>query len=258
MSSHCVWSPTSGKVRASALQFAVAGLSATEPLDGVPMHRAFMPLVEAFHQAANISRATLYGCVADPQMPVHLQEDARTPFLGFCGPSWKSGGTVLLAINPGGGGDAYQNRTPQDAELIPLIRQFMSSTPQDAGIVFHHMCDSYRRQVQSWNLWRILQPTLDACGDSIDEVCYLNIFPYRTVGDAKPAQGALRQAWSLIVHPLLTVLEPGLVVALGKKAGNVAAKLHSPPPGLFVVPRTIGDSYVSPEAHAVLDQLRLS
>lgn len=221
------------------------------------MQRTLTPLVEAFHHAANIRRATLYGCEDDHQMPLHLQDDARTPFLGFCGPKWKSGGVVVLAINPGGGGDAYKRRTHQDAELIPLIRQFMTSVPQDVGIVFYDMCDSYRQQVQTWNLWRILRPTLDACGCSIDEVCYLNIFPYRTLGDAKPTEAALRRAWSLIVQPLLTVLDPAMVVALGKKAGNVAMKLHSQPPRLFVVPRTIGDSYVSHEAQAVLDQIRL-
>lgn len=212
--------------------------------------------IEAFQHAMNVPRSALYLADSDPQMPRYLPNDARSPFLGFCGAKWTTGGILLLAINPGGGGDTYQNRTPQDTELIPLIQEFRSTPSSQAPEAFERMCNSYRRQVQAWNLWRILAPTLDACGCTIEEVCYLNIFPYRTAKDAKPAQLALRNAWTFVTKPLLDALQPGRIIALGKKAGDIAAKLHVSPPPLHIVPRTIGDTYISHEAQAVLDQLR--
>jgi hypothetical protein len=213
-------------------------------------------LAVAFHGAASVTRAALYGTQSDLQLPKYLQADARVPFLGFCGPRYSAGGCVLLAINPGGGGDAYSQRTPQDAELIPLIEKFVAASQANVANDFEKMSRNYAAQAQTWNLWRILGPTIAACRSSIDQVCYLNIFPYRTAKDALPSASALRKAWELIVVPLLGALRPSKLVALGKKAGNVAERFHRPPPRLFVVPRTIGDSYVSAEAEQVLASIR--
>lgn len=212
--------------------------------------------VTAFHRATQVTRAELYGTPNDTQLPLNLQTDAGIPFLGFCGPQYAKGGVVLLAINPGGGGDAYASRTRQDSELIPLIENFVSATPTEATAEFERMCASYSTQVQTWNLWRILQPTMEACCANIDQVCYLNLFPYRTRKDARPSSRALSAAWLKVVAPLLLALQPSLLVALGKKAGGVAERYHQRPPPLFVVPRTIGDTYVSTDAERVLSAIR--
>jgi len=213
-------------------------------------------LATAFHRAAQVTRAALYGTQTDSQLPLHLQSDARVPFLGFCGPRYRRGGPVLLAINPGGGGDAYASRTPQDCELIPLLEAFVRANPAELPEAFERMCASYSAHAQTWNLWRILRPTLEACGTPVEEVCYLNLFPYRTAKDARPASRALTAAWTQVVAPLLQALQPSRLVALGKKSGGVAERFHREPPPLFVVPRTIGDTYVSEDAQRVLAAIR--
>jgi len=152
-------------------------------------------LAPAFHRASRITRAALYGTQNDSQLPLNLQSDARVPFLGFCGPGYRKGGVVLLAINPGGGGDAYSSRTPQDSKLIPLIETFVAATPSVVPSAFERMCASYSAQAQTWNLWRIMLPTLEACQSTADHVCYLNLFPYRTAKDARPSARALNVAW---------------------------------------------------------------
>lgn len=212
-------------------------------------------LVQVFHRVAQVTRASLYETPDDPQLPLNLQSDARIPFLGFCGPRYENRGVVVLAINPGGGGNSYTSRTPQDSALIPLIEKF-ASAPSASTSAFETMCESYSAQVQTWNLWRILRPTLEASGTTLEHACYLNIFPYRTERDVRPSSQALVNAWQKVVSPLLEVLDPSLIVALGKKAGSVADRFHRPPPTLFVVPRTIGDSYVSAEAERVLASIR--
>lgn len=189
-------------------------------------------------------------------MPCNLQDDAAIPFLGFCGGDYRRGGCVLLAINPGGGGDAYTQRTPQDQKLIPLIQQFTSSDDSSVVASFDAMSANYSALAQSWNLWRILKPTIEACGFTIDQVCYLNCFPYRTAKDAKPAAYVLSKAWQNIIVPLLGELDPSILVALGKKAGSVAKRFHNGTAQLYVVPRTIGDTVVSPEALMVHAELR--
>lgn len=220
-------------------------------------HQLSSPAVD-FQRVAQMTRAALYGSPNDEQLPLNLQADARVPFLGFCGSRYKNGGVVLLAINPGGGGDAYASRTPQDSDLIPLIERFVAATPSQLPEAFDCMCKSYSTQVETWNLWRILQPTLEACNASLLDVCYLNLFPYRTAKDARPASRALNAAWIEVVTPLIRVLKPSRLVALGKKAGRVVQRVHLSPPPLFVVPRTIGDSYVSAEATQALAAIHAS
>lgn len=209
-------------------------------------------LALAFHRSARVTRTALYGTPDDLQLPLNLQSDARVPFLGFCGPRYKEGGVVFLAINPGGGGDAYASRTPQDIELIPLIERFVAATPEVAPKAFEMMCTSYSAQVQTWNLWRILRPTLEACRTTIEHVSYLNLFPYRTARDIRPSSRALHTAWLDVVTPLLQALQPSMLVALGKKAGTVAERSYQATTPLYVVPRTIGDAYVSADAERVL------
>lgn len=213
-------------------------------------------LALVFHGAAKVTRASLYETPNDSQLPINLQSDARVPFLGFCGLHYERGGVVVLAINPGGGGDAYTSRTPQDSKLIPLIEGFVAAAPASSSPAFDAMCRCYASQVQTWNLWRILQPTLEACGTTVEHVCYLNIFPYRTAKDARPSSRALTNAWGKVVAPLLQTLEPSMLVALGKKAGGIANNFHRAPPPLYVVPRTIGDTYVSADAERVLAAIR--
>ena len=215
-------------------------------------------LALAFHRAAQVTREALYGTPSDRQLPQNLQADARVPFLGFCGPRYREGGVVLLAINPGGGRDAYASRTPQDSELIPLIERFVAAAPAAAPSAFEPMCASYSAQAHTWNLWRILRPTIEACQTTVEHVCYLNLFPYRTANDARPSARALDIAWLQVVAPLLQAIQPGLLIALGKKAGGVAERYHRTPPKLFVVPRTIGDTYVSADAEQVLAAIRES
>lgn len=211
-----------------------------------------------FHAAAQVSRQQLYGVEIDSQLPQYLRADARVPFLGFCGPMFGPGRPVLLAINPGGGGDAYQTRTPQDEDLIPLIEAFVAANGMELESSFNRMTRSYMAMTQTWNLWRILRPTLDACGVGVEEVCYINIFPYRTRGDVRPSAASLRRAWSDITSPLLADLNPSKLIALGKKAGGVAQSLAKEGTKLYVVPRTIGDTYISDEAKQVLRQIRIA
>lgn len=213
-------------------------------------------IAAAFHRATRVSRETLYGSAEDSQLPQNLCADARLPFLGFCGPGYRKGGAVFLAINPGGGGDAYVARTPQDSTLLPLVERFVASTNEVAHASFDRMCESYLVQARTWNLWRILGPAAAACSARPEDLCYLNCFPYRTRGDALPSAHALKLSWQKVVSPLIAELEPSLLVVLGKKAGNLVARVYVGDAPVFVVPRTIGDSYISPAANEVLAAIR--
>jgi hypothetical protein len=212
-------------------------------------------LARVFHGHAQITREQIFG-PNDP-IPLHLRDDAAVMFAGYVGRRYRAGAPVLLAINPGGGGDAYRNRTAEDERLYPLLHEFRVTVGDSVPRLFEEINATFADIVSHWNLMRILAPVIGAAGAALDEVAYLNAVPYRTRGDKVPSVYAKGQAWRSIVRPTLSALRPGFVIALGKKAGDVLDRFHLNDAPSFVVPRTIGDSYLSDEACAVIERIRM-
>lgn len=212
-------------------------------------------LATRFQTNSRIPRSAVFG-PNDP-VPLNLAEDARTMFAGAVGPDYRSGGVALLAINPGGGGDAYTRRTPADERLYPTLQRFRDA--QDPALTldtFEAVNTLFLPLLKTWNIWRIVQPCLEAAGVELPQAAYLNAVPYRTRGDQTPSVGAKQAAWRLATGPALDALQPGMIVALGKKAGDVLTRFYQGRARCFVVPRTIGDSYLSAAAMEVLVQVR--
>ena len=159
-------------------------------------------------------------------------------------------------MNPGGGGDAYRNRTAADEVFVPLLADFRAADRHEVVEAFELINDAFVRIVKGWNLWRILSPTLEAACFPIDEIVFINIVPYRTRNDGMPPVAARKTAWDRIVAPSLDLLMPRAVIAMGKKAGHVVERFHSGREPVYCVPRTNGDRYVSEEADRVHQKMR--
>ena len=86
-----------------------------------------------FRALVNIERSKIFGTADADYRPINLPEDSATMFAGFVGPNCESGSCLILAINPGGGGDAYTERTNADSTAC------RAAIPRDAGPAFHGM-----------------------------------------------------------------------------------------------------------------------
>ena len=212
-------------------------------------------IAEFLHQCVQIEREAIFG-PSDPEKwrPKHLKEDASTMFAGYVGPEYVPGKSIV-AINPGGGGDSYSRRTPEDERLYPLLHQFKTAKPADARKTFEDINDCFKEMVQRWNIQRIIKPTLDAAGMSLEQVAYVNLVPYRTKCDKMPPALARRNAFERIVEPMFEMLDPKAIVALGKKAGSIQ-KLWRSAAHAYCVQRTRGDSWIRDNAQAELDKMR--
>lgn len=211
---------------------------------------------EAYHRAIAVTRADVFGPSPDRQLPKHLHEDAQVPFLGFAGQNYRAGGTLLVAINPGGGMDTDRVRPPKDAELIPYLFAFRLSAPENVSVRFAEMSHNYMKQAKTWNLWRIIQPVIAAAGKSADEIAFANICPFRTRENRTPHKWPLQNTLDRVAKPLIAGLQAGTVIVLGQKAGTALEGHPITSGAYFVVPRTNGDHYVSADAQVVLESLR--
>ena len=207
-----------------------------------------------FSMATRLTRQDIFG-PSDDQIPVSEPEDAHIPQVGFVGSAYQTGGDILLGINPGGGGD-HQVRTPQDADLLPRIAALRGQPSSSDPL--RDMFDLYAANMRTWNLWRIVEPVLGACARCQDDIAYLNWCPFRTRQDKMPGAQAMSRCTAIYLPPLIEALAPARVIALGKKAGGWLEKLSWPGVETFVIPRTIGDSYLSDEARIALERLKKS
>ena len=215
-------------------------------------------IANLWRDCVRISRKEFFGAADEDCAPMHLLADAATMFVGYVGPQYRLGvSPILLAVNPGGGGDAYMTRTAADELFYPLLEKFRAAERGEVVKSFERINAAFAAIVKGWNLWRILQPTLEAAHVSIQDVAFMNIVPYRTRNDRMPRVAAARTAWTRIIGPSLDVLAPSAVVAMGKKAGNLVDRLHSGGAPVYCVPRTNGDRYVSNEAILVHQKMRL-
>jgi hypothetical protein len=106
-----------------------------------------------FHSITAISREELFGVRESRYRPVHLPLDASTMFAGYVGDGYVPGnGILLLAINPGGGGDAYDARTREDEVFYPLLSAFKECTKAETEIRFENVNSAFAQIVQAWNL----------------------------------------------------------------------------------------------------------
>lgn len=214
-------------------------------------------LASHFYRLTGISRIDVFGDADSNYRPINLPEDNATMFAGYVGRDYTPGkGLLFLAINPGGGGDAYTVRIPEDEVFYPLLHKFQAADRSRVLETFEAVNSAFVPIVKGWNLWRILGPTLDAANVNIDEVVYMNVVPYRTRENKMPPVAARRPAWSKIVQPTLEIVDPRAIITLGKKAGSVVDALLESKLTTYCVPRTIGDTYLSEGAMQIHAKMR--
>jgi hypothetical protein len=211
-------------------------------------------IIDAFSQTAKLTRESLN--LPATLMPLTVQEDARTAAPGWIGSNWK-GGTLMVGINPGGGGDAYR-RNPTDDRLYALLRAVREAGSKE------QQRDALMAASKAWisiqrthNIWRIIEAILSATGEDVEQVAFMNIMPFRTRMDKEPPVVAMAAAWKLSAGPQVNALAPRRIIALGAKAYKALSRFSMDASAeLIQFKRGIGDSYIPPESQIVLTQLR--
>jgi hypothetical protein len=182
-------------------------------------------LIEAWHNHASLTRCDVFG-TADPRpMPqstaARLQVDIAAP--GMIGEHYKLGGTVLLSINPSGGGDDYQP-SRSDIELYDAFREFMLDGTQEQLVA---MSDAFARQMAVWLVYKQhIGPILDALGTSRRDISYVYTVPFRVQGNsaAKIKKLVIENVWERSLANLLDQLAPSLIIAIDRASEGCALR----------------------------------
>jgi hypothetical protein len=206
---------------------------------------------KAYQTALRVSRARFFE--ENASLPVSLTDSAHTPYLGWVGKNYR-GGTVLIAKNPGGGGDSQVETTALDASVIARLKAMRDSEGSSATPLLDELTDAYHAQLPTIGMGVLLNRVLSRVGETLDSVAFFNACPYRTRNDEKLGARTQKKSRELVAAPLLEVLSPDTIIYLGVEVGREASKTLNAR-WTYVLPRAINDKQLNKDAEPVLAQM---
>lgn len=211
-------------------------------------------IVQAFARIARLERQEVFD--DERLMPKTSVDDAIQAAPGWVGSSW-DGGTLLVGINPGGGGDNYRGN-PSDKALYDACRRLKEAhSALDQKEALGALSNFWMQTQRTHNIWRIISKIIDATGERESDIAFMNILPFRTREDALPRRREIGKVWTMATQPAISALGPTRIIALGAKAYKVLdAQLLSSSWPIIEFKRRMGDTSIHPEAAIVLGQLR--
>lgn len=208
-------------------------------------------VAKAFQTAMRVSRAELFE--TEKSLPVSLADSIHIPYLGWVGKNYR-GGTVLIAKNPGGGGDSQAATTALDARVIAQLKALRGGEDASATGLLDELTGVYHAQLPTIGMGVLLNRVLSRSGDTLDSVAFFNVCPYRTRNDDSLSARTQKKSRELVAAPLLKALNPDTIIYLGIGVGREASKTLKAR-WTYVLPRAINDKQLSKDAEPILAQI---
>lgn len=208
-------------------------------------------IARAYQAAARVAREQLFE--QGRALPTSLTDSAHTPYLGWVGRNYR-GGTVFVAKNPGGGGDSQVEPTALDLEVqrsLFALRDDMGTPPVD---LLEGATRAFHTQLPTIGMGVLLSRVLTRLGETLDDVAFFNVCPYRTRNDESLSTSTQKKSLELVAKPLVRALQPDTLIYLGVGVGREAAKTLNAR-WTYVVPRAINDKQLKADAVPVLEAM---
>lgn len=206
-------------------------------------------IAQAFRAAVWVRREQLFE--GDKGIPVSLADSSHTPYLGWVGRNY-SGGTVFIAKNPGGGGDSQGEPTALDLEVQRRLYALWDDTNTPPVELLEGATRAFHTQLPTIGMGVLLGRVLTRLGETLDDVAFFNVCPYRTRNDESLSTSTQKKSLELVAKPLVRALQPDTLIYLGVGVGREASKTLNAR-WTYVVPRAINDKQLKADAVPVLE-----
>jgi hypothetical protein len=218
-------------------------------------HSSRLTIALASHSVTQLKPEQIFGDNS-PLIATNHPENGRTASTGWVGAHYKTGGTIFMGINPGGGKKAKTHEPVDDVKLYSLLRKFKQAHGQNEILdTFASLNMGYIEIQPRHNIYRILiAKFLEKLNLDIDDAAFLNLVPFRTNEDRRPSKASVLLAWELATHRQLRALQPSKVFLLGKKVFDAFHPFQNlfPQTKFVTVYRTNGDTYHHPRTRELL------
>jgi len=194
----------------------------TQPEESTFRQRA----AKVWYSRATIKRSDIFG-PEDSLRPTTNSIDADTPAVGMVGKNYRPRQIVLLSINPAGGKDDSIS-SHADKAMYQSFRNLQ--TDQSDLQKFEEANALFSKQMPTWRVFgQHTGPILKALGQTVDQIAYLYVVPFRTRGDdaSKIKSWMMESSWKTGLLDQLSVINPSCIVALDRKAEEYALRYAS-------------------------------
>jgi len=194
-------------------------------MTSMSVHGDRLAFAQAWQSRSRNKRQAVFGdSVA--LMPNKNREDARTAAPGMVGRDYRSGGVLLLSVNPAGGKDTYTPSAP-DIAMYDSFRALAAASAAEVLLAFEAVNEIFQCEMPRWTVYRQhIAPVLSALGISISDMAYAYVVPFRIQDDVAAAinPAIAENAWRSGFAAQVLALEPGTIIAIDRKAEACARR----------------------------------
>lgn len=186
------------------------------------------------HSLVQLERAVFFGDLDNTDwLPTVQIEDAKLMVPPYVGENYRTGGLVFIGINPGGGNVSSGSRNFGDELIYPVSNEFKNCLKDIEAIYWNDFVPNFARAKKSYPIYRQhMLEVLEASGCSLSNISYFNFLPYRGRDNKYPKlktemEYVVPQCIKHYVRPLLSLLNPSMVVLFGKQVDTYIRKFWS-------------------------------
>ena len=200
--------------------------------------------IDALHKLCVLNKLDIYADCLE-RFSNNLGVVENNPFLGYIGKNYFTKTNKICFIGKAGGESRYL--TAIDKLMNDKFIKFKESSKSERTSSFYQYQSVICQHIQTWNVFRIPAFLNSQIDQSVDDIAYLNIVPFRYKG--APTKSVYRIAWSVFTNKIFEILKPDYVIPLGKRLHEEVRSNYS---GFGKVTdgitRTNGDTYLHREA----------
>ncbi len=173
---------------------------------------------------------------------------------GYVGAQYPIGGLAFVAANPGG--QKRDDIGGEDTEQYRLLKRLRSAASARRIKAFDELNRDLARSMKKWRIYeRYVAALLEGLPISFSHVAFLNLVKWRTTGETLP-RSLLEISWRTHTRDQLELLQPSLVISLGKSRAGPFIDEHYAAIRNITIPRTRGDLGLSDKSKAAIKSAR--
>ncbi len=181
------------------------------------------------------------------------EDDLAQP--GYVGPDYGDAPVKVLFIGENPGNPSGASERDADQIQYKKLRAIRDAEPAHVEAAFNDLMDALGRApdgvMRHWRIYSlIIKDVVEKAGIDLLEVAHLNLVKWR--GDPSPA--VLERGWRKHTQGQVKVLDPDIIVALGKTFAGQFEKLYRGEARVVAVPRVRGDKGRHPDAKGAIDK----
>lgn len=182
---------------------------------------------ELWQECANLTRKDIFG-PEDDLRPTYVRKKSRWQIdvvsVGMVGKDYRTGGLVILSVNPSGGKKNYKSK-PESNRLYRRLKDFRNS--DNVNLAFKKANKAFVRDYPNWSITKNhYNKILVATTHIISDIAFVHVVPFRTKDDKGSTMKKIYLDNGYVKHlkRQLDLLSPSHIIAMDRPSEKAAIR----------------------------------